>query len=66
VKAAVLTRGSRSVTSCATNDSIALTEDTTKGRMVWKSKKQLALPVDEHFRMVFQLKNAKRYSFWIE
>jgi len=66
VKAAVLTRDSQPVASYAMDDSIALTEDTTKGKMAWKSKNELAPPGNEHLRLVFQLKNAKLYSFWIE
>ena len=66
VKAAVLTRESEPVASYMLNDSIGLTGDTTKGRMVWKSKKELVGPGDGHLRLVFQLKNAKLYSFWIE
>jgi hypothetical protein len=66
VKAAVLTRESEPVASYTLDDSIALTKDTTKGRMIWNSKKELAPPGDDHLRLVFQLKNAKLYSFWIE
>ena len=66
VKAAVLTRDSKAVGSYGLDDSIALTKDTTKGSMRWKSKNQLVSPGDGHLRLVFQLKNAKLYSFWIE
>jgi len=66
VKAAVLTRDSNSIESYGLADSVALTKDTTKGRMSWKSIKELVPPGDGHVRLVFQLKNAKLYSFWIE
>ena len=66
VKAAVLTRDSNSIEPYTLDDSLALTKDTTKGRMSWKSKKELVPPGDKHLRLVFQLKNAKLYSFWIE
>lgn len=66
VKAAVLTRDSNSIESYTLEDSLALTKDTTKGRMSWKSKKELVSPKDGHVRIAFQLKNAKLYSFWIE
>jgi len=66
IKAAVLTRDSKPVESYTLDDSVALTKDTTKGRMSWKSKKELVGPGDKHLRLVFQLKNAKLYSFWIE
>ena len=66
VKAAVLTRESEPVASYTLENSIALTKDTTKGRMIWDSKEELASPGDDHLRLVFELKNAKLYSFWIE
>ena len=66
VKAAVLTRDSNSIDSYTLEDSVGLTKDTTKGRMTWKSKRELAPPKDNHVRLVFQLKNAKLYSFWVE
>jgi len=66
VKAAILTSESQPVALYGLDDSVALTEDTTKGQMVWKSKEELVPPGDEHLRLVFQLKNAKLYSFWIE
>jgi hypothetical protein len=34
--------------------------------MAWKSKDRLDPPGEDHLRIVFQLKNAKLYSFWIE
>ena len=66
VKAAVLSVDSNSIDSYTLDDSIALSKDTTKGQMTWKSKKKLVPPGDGHLRLVFQLKNAKLYSFWIE
>jgi len=66
VKAAVITRDSNSIDSYTLDDSVALTKDTTKGKMSWKSKKELPPPGDGHVRLVFQLKNTKLYSFWIE
>ena len=66
IKVAVLTEESEPVASYELDDSVALTEDTTKGRMVWKAETELVPPGDEHVRLVFQLKNAKLYSFWIE
>ncbi len=66
VKASVLTRDSKPLTSYSLDDSVALTEDTTKGSMVWKSRARLVPPGDEHIRLLFQLKNARLYSFWIE
>lgn len=66
VKAAVLSIDSEPVQSYTLDDSIALAKDTTKGKMNWKSKKEIIQPGDGHIRLVFQLKNAKLYSFWIE
>lgn len=66
VKAAVLTTDSDPLESYALDDSIALKKNTTRGPMVWNSKKELASPGDGHFRFVFQLKKARLYSFWIE
>jgi len=66
IKAVVLTKESEPVASYILDVSIALTKDTTKGRLIWNSKNELAPPSDDHLRLVFQLKNAKLYSFWIE
>ena len=66
VKAAVLTRESEPIASYTLDNSIALTKDIIKGRMIWDSKKELAPSGDDHLRLVFQLKKAKLYSFWIE
>jgi len=56
IKAAVLSRNSKPVESYTLDDSFTLTKDTTKGRMSWKSKKELVPPGDNHVRLVFQLK----------
>ena len=66
VKAAVLSRDSEPIPGYTLDDAVPLTEDSTKARMVWKAKKTLAPPDDDHVRIQFQLKNARLYSFWIE
>jgi hypothetical protein len=66
LRAAVLTRDSEPIPSLGLDDSIPLTQNTTKGPMMWKTEKQLDPPGDDHLRLVFQLKNASLYSFWIE
>jgi hypothetical protein len=66
IKAAVLSRDSQPISKFALEDAVPLAKDTTKGHMVWKSKEELPPPGDDHLRIVFQLKNAKLYSFWIE
>ncbi|MCD6394027.1 MAG: hypothetical protein J7M40_11030 [Planctomycetes bacterium] len=66
VKAAVLSRDSEPIESYTLDDSIALTRDTTKGRMAWKSNKELVPPGEDHLRILFRMKNARLYSFWID
>jgi hypothetical protein len=66
IKAAVLSRDSQPVVGCTLEDAVALTKGATEGRMTWKSKDTLDPPGDDHLRILFQLKNAKLYSFWIE
>jgi hypothetical protein len=66
IKAAVLSRDSEPVAGYAMDDAVALTKGTTRGRMAWKTKPNLDPPGDDHVRIVFQLENAKLYSFWIE
>ena len=66
IKAAVLTRDMDPVESYGLEDSISLTQDTVNGRMTWQSAQELVPPGDEHLRIVFELKDAKLYSFWIE
>ena len=43
-----------------------VTGDVMSARVSWGQKKFLRCPVDESLRLVFALKNAKLYSFWIE
>jgi hypothetical protein len=66
IKAAVLSRDSRPMSGYGLDDAVALTKDTTKGRMGWNSGRGLDPPDDDHLRILFELKNAKLYSFWIE
>ena len=66
VKAAVLSCDSEPVEGCTLDKAVALTKGTTQGRLTWKSKDTLNSPGDDHLRILFQLKNAKLYSFWIE
>ncbi|MBN2292204.1 MAG: hypothetical protein JXM70_07250 [Pirellulales bacterium] len=66
IKGAVLSRDSKPIDGCTIDESTPLTKDTTRGRMTWKSKSELTLPGEKHFRIQFELKNAKLYSFWIE
>jgi hypothetical protein len=66
VKAAVVSRDSEPIDGYTLDDAIPLARDTTRGRMDWKSNEEIDLPDHEHLRIVFQLKNARLYSFWIE
>jgi len=66
LRAAVLTADSEPIAAYGLENSVKLTKDATKAQMAWKSTRQLAPPGDEHVRLVFQLKNAKLYSFWID
>ena len=66
IKAAVLTRDMDAVESYGLAEAVAMTTNTTKGRMEWQSAAELIPPLEEHIRLVFQLKNTKLYSFWIE
>jgi hypothetical protein len=66
IKAAVLSRDAEPIGQYTLEDAAPLNQDTTRGRMVWKSNEEIDLPDHEHLRIVFQLKNARLYSFWIE
>jgi hypothetical protein len=66
IKAAVLSEGSESTASYTLDDAVPVTENTTKSLMRWKTRKKLAPPHDGHIRLLFQLKDAKLYSFGIE
>jgi hypothetical protein len=51
-------------------DCVPMSEDTVKGRITWKNKETVPAEtnsdVQKHVRFVFELTNAKLYSFWIE
>jgi hypothetical protein len=66
IKAAVLTRDSKPVAGYELENAVPLNTNTTKARMTWKSKEKLSTPGEDHLRILFQLRNAKLYSFWIE
>ena len=66
IKAAVLSRDSKPVGGCTLDEAVALMKGTARGRIAWKSKDILDFPGEDHLRIVFQLKNARLYSFWIE
>jgi hypothetical protein len=66
VKAAVLTHDSGAVAGFSLAEALALAKGTTEGRMTWQARDALEPPGDGHIRFVFELKNAKLYSFWVE
>jgi len=66
IKAAVLTRDSKPIAGYGLNDVVPLAKGTIQGRITWKSKELLNPPGDDHLRILFKLKRAKLYSFWIE
>jgi hypothetical protein len=66
IRAAVLTRDSQPIPGYDLENAVPLTNNTTKGQMTWNSKKKLAPPGEDHLRLVFQLKHAKLYSFWLD
>ena len=43
-----------------------MTEDATRGGITWRESRHLPVAGDSHVRLVFQLKNAKLYAFWVE
>ena len=66
VRAAVLSADSEPLDAYSLEDGVAITADTTRGRIAWKKAQHLAVADGDHVRLVFELKNAKLYSFWIE
>ena len=66
IKAAVLSRDSQPVAEYALADAVPLVDDTTRGRMAWHALDTLPASAADHLRFLFELRNAKLYSFWIE
>jgi len=68
VKVAVLSRKSEPIVGFGLEDAVAVTGDRTKLQVTWKDRSQLkpSSSVTDHYRLKFEIKNAKLYSFWIE
>ena len=66
VRAAVLSEDSQPLESYRLDQAVPLTQSTTRGGMAWRSANELTVTRDRHVRLLFQLKDAKLYSFWIE
>ena len=49
----------------AAEDSKIENFDSTKCRVVWKTKPEIDLPASVHYRLRFRLKDAALYSFWL-
>ena len=49
---------------------VPVKRDTLRGRIAWRQTGQLpadsGAPIEKHYRLLFELKNARLYSFWIE
>ncbi|OHB75057.1 MAG: hypothetical protein A2W31_04765 [Planctomycetes bacterium RBG_16_64_10] len=66
INAAVLSAASGPLEPFSLEASAPLTEDSLRGRMTWRTERQLPEPDDGHIRLKFRLQNAKLYAFWIE
>jgi hypothetical protein len=68
IKVAVLSRTSEPLAGYGLEDSVPMTSDTTKGAMSWQNAKNIkpSSTLKDHYRLKFEIKNAKLYSFWIE
>jgi hypothetical protein len=66
VKVAVLSAKSQPLASYTLDESSPLTANTTHGHLTWRGAERIEFPKDGHVRLMFQLKNAKLYSFWLE
>jgi len=66
VRAAVLSADSEPLKDFGLDDAVPVATNTTRGRLTWKNAEHLAPPGDDHVRLVFEVRSAKLYSFWIE
>ena len=52
------------------DDCVPMREDTVRGAIVWKRTRRVpagtTAAIKRHVRLLFSIKNAKLYSFWIE
>ena len=66
LRAAVLSEVRQPVPAYSPDRCIALKAGTTRGRITWRDASELAIQAGDHVRLLFELQNAKLYSFWIE
>jgi len=66
VKAALLTKKGDPVTGYSLREAIPFTGDTTCGCLTWRAHDLLPDPGNDHYRLLFELKNAELFAFWIK
>ena len=66
MKAAVLDEHGHEIDGYGAYECQAALGDRTRAELSWKGNKTLDPLKDRHIRIVFYLKDAKLYSFWIE
>ena len=66
VKAGVLSTSRESIDGRTLEQSVPVRADTTRAPLVWANDQGLPALDDAHVRLVFGLRNAKLYSFWVE
>lgn len=66
VKVAALSEDRRPIVQHTIDECTALTKGSTRERITWRETKELPLADREHVCLMFRLKQAKLYSFWME
>jgi hypothetical protein len=66
LKAALLSEAGQPLPSYGLESCVVLKDGTTKGRITWRDAAKLTIQAGDHVRLLFELQNAKLYSFWIE
>jgi len=66
IKVAVLSEDRQAIAPYGPDDSIPVTKDSTRTRVTWRNADELKVQPSGHIRLLFQIKQARLYSFWIE
>ena len=66
VRAAVLTRDGAPAAGYAAENAIPFEGDAVSTQLAWEGAQEIPAPEEGHIRLMFQLKNAKLYAFWLE
>ena len=66
IKAEVLDEYGNPLDGYSLSDSLPITGNHTTVNLAWKNNRDLSSLKDQHIRLVFYLKHAKLYSFWIK